>query len=213
MIHCVKGTKRKYFVDKPLVPSMWPVRIGTDLTQFEVTTLEELGFVLCEACKCAPRTLFANESTTPPNWPADPEAWPKIRNNKLIKRTITFKLSTQQTNRWEAGWTLEAVVLPPIEVPPLTYGQIYIISFNPPLSTKQFEVTIGNFHNCTCVDFITMMVGSLGGQGKWVHCKHFYFILQNVTYCGQTEPFIHFLTWSWDEVQPLTSHVRVIFFD
>jgi hypothetical protein len=55
-----------------------------------------------------------------------------------------------------------------------------------------------------------MMASSLGGRGKWVHCKHIYFILQNVMYYGQMEIFIHLSTWSWNEVQPLMSHARVV---
>jgi hypothetical protein len=47
-----------------------------------------------------------------------------------------FKLSMQQINRWEVGQTLEAVTLPPIEVPPSRYGKIYIINFGPTPSTK-----------------------------------------------------------------------------
>jgi hypothetical protein len=46
---------------------MWLVQVRIDLTQFEVTTLDEVGFVLCELCKCAPRTLFVNVSITPCN--------------------------------------------------------------------------------------------------------------------------------------------------
>ncbi len=57
--------EKKYCVDRPLVPSTWPMQVGTDLTRFEVTALKEVGFVICEARKCAPQTLFANESTTP----------------------------------------------------------------------------------------------------------------------------------------------------
>jgi hypothetical protein len=98
-----------------------------------------------------------------------------------------LKLLTQQTNRWEVGQTLEGVVFPPIEVPPLGYVQfaiIYKCNSDPPPSTKQYGVTIGNFPSCNCVDFIQMMAGSLGSQGNWVHCKHLYFILQNVMYCG-----------------------------
>jgi hypothetical protein len=41
LIHCVGGTGRKYCVDRPLVPSTWPMQVGTNLTQFEMTTLEE----------------------------------------------------------------------------------------------------------------------------------------------------------------------------
>ncbi len=100
-----------------------------------------------------------------------------------------------------------------LEDPPPRYGHIYIINLDPPSSTKQYEVMIKNFFNYICVDFIQIMVGSLGGHGKWVHWKHLYFILQNVMYCGQIEPFIHFMTWSWNEVQHLASRVRVIFLE
>jgi hypothetical protein len=55
--------------------------------------------------------------------------------------------------------------LPTTKVPPPMYGQIYIMSSNPPPNTKQYEVTIGNFPTCTCVDFITMMTSSFGGRG------------------------------------------------
>jgi hypothetical protein len=74
---------------------MWPMQVGINLIQFEVTNLEEAWFVLCEVRKCAPWTLFANESTTPCNWFAYFEAWPKTYNNKLIQWITTFKLSTQ----------------------------------------------------------------------------------------------------------------------
>jgi hypothetical protein len=103
-----------------------------------------------------------NESTTPCNQPANFEAWPKIHNNKPIQWTTRLKLSTMQTNRWEAKQTLEVAILPPIEVPQPRYGQIYIINYGPPLSTKQYEVMIGNYPNCICVDFIQMMASSLG---------------------------------------------------
>jgi hypothetical protein len=64
---------------------MWPVQVGTNSTQFEVIVLEEVGFVMCETRKCVFQTLFANESRTPHNQPANPEAWPKTCNNKPIQ--------------------------------------------------------------------------------------------------------------------------------
>jgi hypothetical protein len=71
---------------------MWPVQVGNNLTQFEVITLEEAKFVLCEARKCVPHTLFANESTTCSRL-ANPKAWPKNHNNKPIRQATTLKLS------------------------------------------------------------------------------------------------------------------------
>jgi hypothetical protein len=38
---CVGGTGRTYYIDRTFVPSMWLVQVRIDLTQFEVTTLEE----------------------------------------------------------------------------------------------------------------------------------------------------------------------------
>jgi hypothetical protein len=76
----------------------------------------------------------------------------------------------------------------------------YILSLGPIENYKQCEVTISNFLACTCIDFVLMMKGSLGAQGKWVHCKHLYYILQHVRLCGLMETFIHHLSWSWNEV-------------
>ncbi len=104
-----------------------------------------------------------------------------------------------------------SIVLRATKTPPPGYGHIYIFSSCPPPSRKQYEMMIGNFLTYTYVDIITMMASSLGGRGRgWVHCKHLYFIIQNVMYCGQMENFIHFLTWSLNKMQCLTNHVRVI---
>ncbi len=92
---CVRGIGRKYCFDRPLVPSTWLMHIGTNLIQFEVTTLEDAWFVMCEVHKCVLRTFFVNESTTPYNPHVDPEAWPKTCNNKPIWWTTMFKLLTQ----------------------------------------------------------------------------------------------------------------------
>jgi len=136
--------------------------------------------------------------------------WLKTRNSKTIWWVATLKFSMPQTNRWETSQTLEAIILLPTKVPSPRYGQIYIVSFGPPPTIKHYAVMIGNFPTCICIDFITMMASSLGGHGKWVHYKHLYYILQNVMYCGQTKDFIHFPTWSWDEVQHLMHCAREI---
>jgi len=179
------------------------MQVGTNLIQFEMIALGEARFILCEACKCVFRTLFVNENTTHCKWHAYPEAWPKTRNNKPIWQARIFKFSTQQTNRWAVGWTLEATILPPTEVPPPRYGQIYIINFGPPPNTKQYEVTIQNFFNCICVDFIQMMVGSLvGGSGCIANIS----ISSCKMWCIMTK----YPTWSWNEVQCIMCCARVI---
>jgi hypothetical protein len=42
----VRGIKCKYVVDKPVVPSIWPMHEGTNFSQYEVKSFEEVGFVL-----------------------------------------------------------------------------------------------------------------------------------------------------------------------
>jgi hypothetical protein len=49
---------------------------------------------------------------------------------------------------------------------------------------NQYEMIIENFLTHTCMDLITMIASSLGEQGKWVHYKHIYYILQHVMFCG-----------------------------
>jgi hypothetical protein len=48
-----------------------------------------------------------------------------------------------------------------------------------------------------------MLAESLGAHGAYVKCKHVYHILQTIMFYGLTEEFIHYCTWSWDEIQHL----------
>ena len=43
---CVKGTKRKWVISLPDIPTMWPVKRGTNLTKQEILALEAAGFQL-----------------------------------------------------------------------------------------------------------------------------------------------------------------------
>ncbi len=64
-------------------------------------------------------------------------------------------------------------------------------------------MTIGNFLGCSCVFFVRMLTSFLGSHGLYVHCKHVYHVLQMIMFSGLTKKFIHYCTWSWDEVQCL----------
>ncbi len=45
------------------------------------------------------------------------------------------------------------------------------------LDDKGYDVTIGNFTECSCVYFVTMLASFLGGRGVYVQSKHVYHIL------------------------------------
>ena len=47
---CVKGSRRKWVIpysdtlERPPIPTIWPVKIGTNLTHSEIVALENAGF-------------------------------------------------------------------------------------------------------------------------------------------------------------------------
>jgi hypothetical protein len=41
---CVKGTRRRYIQSRSIIPSIWPVKIGTNLSKKEILDLENIGF-------------------------------------------------------------------------------------------------------------------------------------------------------------------------
>ncbi len=128
----------------------------------------------------------------------DASCWPTTCGGKKVKRLSIFKLTQKYTNNWEANILLfKCTVFFIIDVPLPGYGWIYsIFSYD-----KWYDVTIGNFHWCSCVYFVAML--ALGGLGTYVQCKHVYHILQLIMFCGFMEDFIHYCMWNWDVVQCL----------
>ena len=55
---CVKGTKRRWVLDWPEVPEVWPVLSGTNLNREETLLLQHAGFCLQERLVLSPRRLF-----------------------------------------------------------------------------------------------------------------------------------------------------------
>jgi hypothetical protein len=49
---CVKRTSRKYVINRPTLPSLWHVQVGTNLIQIEVVALEEASFLLLKKPRC-----------------------------------------------------------------------------------------------------------------------------------------------------------------
>jgi hypothetical protein len=81
-------------------------------------------------------------------------------------------MSNLHYNQWEVGWLFEAIVNPPLEVPLPRYEKIHMILYGQSLNKKHYEVIIGNFLACICLDFVAMMSSLLGRWGKWAPCKH-----------------------------------------
>ncbi len=75
----------------------------------------------------------------------DLNAWPKSRNGKKIHCHNTFKLSIMQKNKWEVGWTFEATLLTPSNIPLPRYGRIYFPFLGPQKNHKQYEIMINDY--------------------------------------------------------------------
>ena len=58
---CVKGTKRKWVQSRPDIASIWPVKIGTNLSKKEILQLESVGFQLPQLAIISLRRLFGME--------------------------------------------------------------------------------------------------------------------------------------------------------
>jgi hypothetical protein len=54
----VGGTTQKFAIVKPIVPTAWPILVGTNLTQKEVTALKEVGFSFDRLCRNNVQSLF-----------------------------------------------------------------------------------------------------------------------------------------------------------
>jgi hypothetical protein len=91
-----------YALDRPALPSLWHVQVGTNLTQIEVVALEEVGFLLLKKPRCPFVNQVGDDITTPTNHPfacalwnlfdngtsthvyKPLDAWPKSKNGKKI---------------------------------------------------------------------------------------------------------------------------------
>jgi hypothetical protein len=122
-------------------------------------------------------SLFRGESSIPINRPVDEMSWPTSCNGKVVHQMVPFKLSNPHYNLWEASWLFEVTINSPLKVSPPEYGWTHKILFCQNRNKKQYEVTIGNFPTCTCLNFVTMMSNLLGWQRKWVPFKHMYYVL------------------------------------
>jgi len=60
--YCVCGITRKYTIAKPLVPTIWFIQEGINLTQKEVMILKEVGFYFH---RNHVRSLFGSQSFSP----------------------------------------------------------------------------------------------------------------------------------------------------
>jgi hypothetical protein len=204
---CVKGTKRKWVQSRPDIPSIWPVKIGTNLSRKEILDFESTGFQLPQRAVISPRRLFGIEEL-PFNLasfptPASVDDYPKTRSGKSIRRNNNAP-STKQANNYASALTLKGQICKVTMIPHPGYGCIVTLDSGAPPKVKQYLITIGTFPECSCAFFKDMATQSLGRRGGWASCKHLYFVFTVIgSLKSERDAFIHAPTFSFNEVKQI----------
>jgi hypothetical protein len=192
---CIKGTKRKWVQSRLDIPSIWPVKIGTNLSKKEILDFESAGFQLPQRAVISPRRLFGTEEL-PFNLasfptPASADDCPKTRSGNSIRRNNNAP-STKQANNCTSALTLKGQIRKVTMIPHLRYGCIVTLDSGAPPKVKQYLITIGTFLKCFCEFFKDMAKKLLGRRGGWASCKHLYFVFTVIgSLKSERDAFIH----------------------
>ena len=93
-------------------------------------------------------------------------------------------------------------------IPCLGYGVIINIVSKEDIT---YRMTIGDIPHCTCPDFTKMFSQALEKKGKWMYCKHLYYVFRflcKVDY--ESDKFIHAPTYTYNEVMCLLELAGVV---
>jgi hypothetical protein len=110
----VGGTIQKLGVARLVVPTIWPIQEGVNLTQKEVTILEEARFSFDHLCRNNAQSLFGFQSLSSSNSHVplvnchnlvklfNATCWLTTRGGKKVRRHFVFKI-IQHMNNWETS--------------------------------------------------------------------------------------------------------------
>ena len=202
---CVKGTRRKWVLSVPAVPTIWPMKVGTKLSVAEILASKVADFRLPQCQVISPRRLFGGETSielvlTYPV-PSSPDEHPHSRAGKVIRRNP--KASTvKQQNNCASALTVNARIGKVRMVLHPRFGCIVSLHLGVHPRFENYMLTISSFPKCTCPNFKEMKLRSLGKRGAWTNCKHLYYVF-TVTCNLQSivDVFMHATSFSFNEVK------------
>ena len=210
---CVSGNKKMYVLDWPVVPNTWPVKIGTNLSRQEVLALKDVGFQLQQREVISPRRRLSTIATLPiPQTdfrvPLKLDAHPTSRFGKTVRRNLGALMANHK-NKWESVGLMDGYyVVGIIAIPYPRFGVLLNIVSNDDI---KYCVTIADMPHCTCPEFTKISSQSLGKKGKWVYCKHLYYVFRFLCKVDYgSDKFIHAPTYSYNEVMRLLELAGVV---
>jgi hypothetical protein len=130
VIKCVMA-QSKCVIHYPEVPQIWPVKVGTSLTQAEVEDLEAAGFqiddgkeVLANICNGFP--TFQGRITTQPRPPKGSGDYrPTMRENKAFR--FVADPSFEHLSKMAKSMDIDCTVVKFLKVPTPGYGIVYTV--------------------------------------------------------------------------------------
>jgi hypothetical protein len=159
----LKGTRRRWIQSKPDVPSIWPVKIETNLSRKEIPDMKNAGFQLPQHDLSSYPTL------------ASLDDYPKTRSSKIICKNNNAP-TTKHTNNCASSLTLKGHLRKVTMILHPGFGYSVTVDSGIPPKAQQYLITIGPFLEYSCQYFKDMATKSLGKCGQWTNCKHLYFV-------------------------------------
>jgi hypothetical protein len=208
---CVKGFRRKWVdrfsidQERPLIPAVWPVKLGTNLTRLEIINLENAGFQLPEKERITPTRLFNNSA--PPldlsdvDVPPNPDFYPISRQSKSTRRS-THVPSAKQMQMVASAQVMQGTILKVTMIPRPGFGCVINLQSKPAPTQSIFQVIVSSLPECTCPAFKDMISKCFRKRNSFLHCKHLYFLFVKISKLDpEVNLFIHAPTFSFNEVK------------
>jgi hypothetical protein len=203
----VKGTRRIWVQSRPNVPSIWPVKIETNLSKKEILDLENIDYQLPQRAIISPRRLFGMDELPIDLYsypiPTSPDDYPKTRSGKIIRRNKNAP-TTKHANNCAFSLILKDHVRKVTMILHPGFGCIVIFDSGVPPKIQQYLVIIGSFPECSCRYFKDNVTKALVKRVQWANCKHLYFVFIVIGSLNfDRDAFIHAHSFSFNEVKRL----------
>ena len=207
---CVKGSRRKWVIpysntlERPSIPTIWPVKIGTNLTRSKIKALENDGFQLPQREHVTPSQLLGN-STLSVDFSTfqvleNPDRYPKTRKSKSIQWSNSG-LSSKQLLNINFAKAMQASILKVTMIPQPGFSCIITLQSKSCPTEYVYQQTVNSYPDCTCPTFKETM-SKFGRRGfAFKPCKHFYYIFVKVCVLDlEVKLFIHAPTFSFNKI-------------
>jgi hypothetical protein len=210
---CVKGYRRRWiepfsdYEERPPIPSVWPVKIGTNLTRSEIEALENAGFQLPQK-QSVPVSRTFNSSAPPPDlsqvpMPDNADVYPKTQKSKNMRRSITCASSKHMQNI-DSARAMKASILKVVMIPQPGFGCVVTLQSKPAPTESVYHLSISAYPDCNCPAFKETMAKLGRRRCLFRPCKHLYYLyIQVCKLEADHDLFMHAPTLSFLEVKTI----------